>query len=143
MPDMFSPCFDLAETKTHPFNHLPLKSNPYMTPDTTVCREEWQRLVNEIKAAYAAAEAAHEATRRHKEATEAEKEAAFEEFYKMMRLERWVEKENAVVNAYCDWVDICEKFSDSAYLAAIYDVKAFHSIHRVKHWESLVKKVSQ
>jgi len=142
MPDMFSPCFELDKTKDHPFNHLPLRSNPYMTPDTPVCREEWTRLLNEIKVAHASALAAHEATRQRKEATEAEKDAAFEEFYKMMRLERWAEKELAVVNAYCDWVDICETFSDADYLAAIYNVKAFHRIHRVAHWKSLVSKNS-
>lgn len=49
MPDMFSPCFELENSKYHPFNHLPLKSNPYMTPDTAVCREEWARLLANIR----------------------------------------------------------------------------------------------
>ncbi len=123
---MFSPCFDLVETKTHPFNHLPLPSNPYMTPDTSVCREEWQRLVNEIKAAYAAAE----------------KDAAFPQASDMRRLQIWAEKELAAVNAYCDWVDVCQKFSDTDYLAAIYNRNAFHPFYRVAHWRSLVSKVS-
>jgi hypothetical protein len=138
MPDMFSPCFDLAKTKTQPFNHLPLSSNPYMTPDTTVCRAEWTCLLKQVRGARADAEAAHAATKARPDATKAE-EAAFDEFYNMLCLERWVEKEISVVNAYCDWVDVCEKFSDADYLAAIYDVKAFHRIHRVAHWKSLVK----
>ena len=93
---MFSPCFDLAKTKTQPFNHLPLRSNPYMTPDTSVCRTEWVLLLKQVRAARATAEAAHQAMRLRPEATEAE-EVAFDEFYKMMRLEGWVEKELAVV----------------------------------------------
>ena len=137
MPDMFSPCFDLAKTKAKPFHHLPLRSNPYMTPDTTVCRAEWTRLLEDIKAARAAAEATHEATRARPDATKAEEEAAFDEVYKMMCLKRWAENELVVVNAYCDWVDISQTFSDADYLAAIYDLKAFHRIHRVAHWKSL------
>jgi hypothetical protein len=39
-------------------------------------------------------------------------------------------------------VDVCQKFSDTDYLAAIYDINAFHPLRRVAHWESLVKKVS-
>jgi hypothetical protein len=138
MPDMFSPCFDLDKTKTQPFNHLPLRSNPYMTPDTPVCRAEWALLLKQVRAERATAEAAHEATRRRPEVTETEEEVAFDKFYNMLYLERWVEKELAVVNAYCDWVDISQTFSDADYLAAIYDVKAFHRIHRVAHWTSLV-----
>jgi hypothetical protein len=138
MPDMFSPCFDLAKTKDKPFNHLPLRSNPYMTPDTTVCRTEWALLLEEIKTALVASEAVYEATRVRPDATDTEKETAFEEVYKMMCLKRWAEKELTTVNAYCDWVDISQTFSDADYLAAIYDVKAFHRIHRVAHWTSLV-----
>jgi len=140
---MFSPCFDLEKTKDHPFNHLPLRSNPYMTPDTTVCRAEWTHLLEDIKAARAAAKAAHEATKARPDATKVEEEAAFDELYKMMCLKSWAEDELAVVNAYCDWVDMSDKFplcfSDADYLAAIYSVKAFHRIHRVAHWKSLVK----
>ena len=136
---MFSPCFDLDKTKDHPFNHLPLKSNPYMTPDTPVCRAEWLRLSNEIKSAYAAAQVLFKATDERPEATEAEKEAAHDQWTKMMRLDIWVERELAAVNAYCDWVDISPKFSDADYLAAIYDIKAFNRLVRVKHWKSLVK----
>lgn len=116
---MFSPCFDLDKTKGHPFNHLPLHSNPYMTPDTPVCRAEWLRLSNEINAAHAAAKALYKVTHERPEATEAEKEAALEQSTKMLYLDIWVEKELAAVNAYCDWVDICTKFSDAEYLAAI------------------------
>jgi hypothetical protein len=139
MSDMFSPCFDLAKTKDHPFNHLPLRSNPYMTPDTTACRAEWTRLLEDIKAAHATAKAAHEATRLRPDATKAEEEAAFDELYKMMCLKSWAEDELAAVNAYCDWVDVSEKFLNADYLEAIYNVKAFHRIHRVAHWKSLVK----
>ena len=139
MPDMFSPCFDLDKTKDHPFNHLPLKSNPYMTPDTPVCRAEWLRLFNEIKAAYAAAQVLFKATDERPEASVEEKEAAHDQWIKMMRLDIWVEKELAAVNAYCDWVDISAKFSDTDYLAAIYDLKAFNRFRRVAHWKSLVE----
>jgi hypothetical protein len=139
MPDMFSPCFDLDKTKDHPFNHIPLRSNPYMTPDTPVCRAEWLRLFNQIKAAYAAAQALFKATDERPEATEAEKEAAHDQWTKMMRLDIWVERELAAVNAYCDWVDICAKFSDAEYLAAIYDLKAFNRLRRVAHWKELCK----
>jgi hypothetical protein len=71
-------------------------------------------------------------------ATEAEKEVEAEKAADMMYLEIWVEKELAAVNAYCDWVDICAKFSDADYLAAIYDVAAFNSLRRIAHWKSLV-----
>jgi hypothetical protein len=142
MPDMFSPCFDLDKTKNHPFNHLPLRSNPYMTPDTTVCREEWARLLEEIKKARDAARDAEKEVEERPEATEAEKEAAYDKSDKMMWLKIWAEGELAAVNAYCDWVDMSDKFplcfSDAEYLAAIYNLKAFHRIHRVAHWKSLV-----
>lgn len=135
---MFSPCFDLEKTKDHPFNHLPLKSNPYMTPDTPVCRAEWTRLLEEVKKAHAAAKALSKEVEGRTEATETEKEAAIDQSLEMMFLEVWAEKELATVNAYCDWVDICAKFSDADYLAAIYDLKAFNRLRRVAHWKSLV-----
>jgi len=138
MPDMFSPCFELDKAKDKPFHHLPLRSNPYMTPDTSVCRGEWARLLEDIKAARTTADAVHETTRRRLDATKEEEEAAFDEVYKMMCLKSWAENELAVVNAYCDWVDISHTFSNADYLAAIYDVKAFHRRHRIKHWKSLV-----
>jgi hypothetical protein len=53
MPEMFSPYFELENSKDHPFNHLPLKSK---TPDTAVCREEWARLLANIKSKRVAAE---------------------------------------------------------------------------------------
>jgi len=136
---MFSPCFDLDKTKDHPFKHLPLRSNPYMTPDTTVCRAEWTRLLEDIKKVRDAARDAAKEVEERPEVTEAEKEAAYDKSDKMMWLKIWAEGELAAVNAYCDWVDISQTFSDADYLAAIYNVKAFHRIHRVKHWKSLVK----
>ena len=136
---MFSPCFDLAKTKDQPFNHLPLKSNPYMTPDTPVCRAEWELLLEEIKNARAAAKALSKEVDEKPTATEAEKDAADDKSAEMMYLELWAEKELAAVNAYCAWVDVSEKFLNADYLAAIYDVKAFNRRHRVAHWKSLVK----
>ena len=138
MPDMFSPCFDLDKTKDKPFHHLPLKSNPYMTPDTTVCRAEWNLLLEEIKKARAAAKALSNEVYEKPEATHAEKDAAYDKSAEMMWLEFWAEDELAAVKAYCDWVDVSEKFSNADYLEAIYNVKAFHRIHRVKHWKSLL-----
>jgi hypothetical protein len=136
---MFSPCFDLDKTKDHPFNHIPLQSNPYMTPDTPVCRAEWNRLLEEIKIARGAAMALSKEVEERPEATGTEKDAAIDQSVKMMWLEIWAEKELAAVNAYCDWVDICAKFSDAEYLAAIYDLKAFNRLRRVAHWKSLLK----
>jgi hypothetical protein len=118
MPEMFSPYFELENSKDHPFNHLPLKSNPYMTPDTAVCREEWARLLANIKSKRVAAEG--------------------EEGIKLLYLEMWAEKELTVVNAYCDWVDISLNFSDAEYLGAILSVKAFNRFRRLAHWKSLV-----
>jgi len=57
----------------------------------------------------------------------------------MMWLKIWAERELATVNAYCDWVEISQTFSDADYLAAIYNGTGFHRIHRVKHWKSLIK----
>jgi len=122
MPDMFSPCFDLAKTKDHPFNHLPLASNPYMTPDTTVCREEWARLLSDIKKARADAVVKDDP-----------------KWETLLYLEFWAEREIKAVNAYCDWVDcVCEKLTDTDYLAAIYSVNACNRFRREKHWKSLV-----
>ena len=119
MPDMFSPCFELENSKDHAFNHMPLKTNPYMTPDTTVCREEWSRLLANIK-------------------SKRMDTAVAEEDIKLLYLEMWAENELAVVNAYCDWVDICVNFSDAEYLAAIFSVNAFNRFRRLAHWKSLV-----